>query len=920
MRTVIILLAWLSACSSTGTSRPYNGEANSDATVIVGAVRFTVLTDRLIRVERKEEQAKFEDCPTMSFLNRKLDVPPFTVTNRTDGSISIQTNSLVLEYRPTAQATRFAPNTLQVTGIRANFNFTYRYGDVDPHNLLGTIRTLDLLNVVSLNCSHHPPAAHCEYGLVSRSGYSIVNDTGNWCLTNDQNGWDHSNGNLEDFYVFGHGHDYKAALYEYTLVGGSIPLLPPFVFGVWYSRWYDYTPQDVKDIVTLYEQYSLPLDVFVLDMNWHTKNHWTGYSWDSNLYVASDALTYLKGRGLAVTLNLHDANGVQYYESQYNALCNYLGIDPSSKIPVNFTIVNQTVSEAIDDIVLHPLQDQGVDFWWIDWQQGEMGPGGSRGGKHNPTIWTAHTRTRQPTRLLEDRRTLVLARWGGLGAHRYPVHFSGDVETMSWETLAFQMYFSMTGVNVGAIWSHDIHAPSDNPELYVRFVQWSVFSGVSRAHERGYSAGDCVRANADRVCAVVEPWNVPWKFAEANFEALRLRGELLPYLYTASYHAHLTGLWFTTPMYYEWPELEGAYETAAPQPNDATKVGPQFMFGEDMWVAPITKPANKKDGLLRTRLWIPPGKWVAYAGGKVEHGSFDGFTYVDVACDLRDVPLYARAGAVIPTRPIRTGATIGLAGKSYSELLWTIYLTIDAPRSGSGTVYEDDGKTLAYARGSYSVTSMDYNILEQTDSERITIPVSIRSSAQSNVFPPRRYNTIRLVNTLPPHKVTYRAKDIPWSRFGGRGTWSYDSTDMAVVVEIPLSTTTEDIEIVVETCSSRAVDGVGFKIARARAAKAVLDEARIAPGSQTGDKESSGALLLAASMGTRLDYFAGYSQPQFKHELDTLASLLSIARREVAGLMSPVAANRGLGDNDGNDPEILRRVSKALSLLDAAIQ
>ena len=97
-----------------------------------------------------------------------------------------------------------------------------------------------------------------------------------------------------------------------------------------------------------------------------------------------------------MTLNLHDAKGVGPWETQA------LGLDSTKQVAVNFTIVNQTVMQAIDDVVLHPLQKNGVDFWWIDWPQGETGPGGSVGGKMNPTIWTAHVRSTQPTHLLED--------------------------------------------------------------------------------------------------------------------------------------------------------------------------------------------------------------------------------------------------------------------------------------------------------------------------------------------------------------------------------------------------------------------------------------------------------------------------------------------------------------------------------------
>ncbi len=87
---------------------------------------------------------------------------------------------------------------------------------------------------------------------------------------------------------------------------------------------------------------------------------------------------------------------------------------------------------------------------------------------------------------------MVLARWGGLGNHRYQVGFSGDVAELSWKNLAYQPYFSMTGTNVGyGFWSHDIEGPANDLEMYVRWVQWAAYSGVFRSHERGMSAGGC---------------------------------------------------------------------------------------------------------------------------------------------------------------------------------------------------------------------------------------------------------------------------------------------------------------------------------------------------------------------------------------------------------------------------------------------
>ena len=212
---------------------------------------------------------------------------------------------------------------------------------------------------------------------------------------------------------------------------------------------------------------------------------------------------------------------------------------------------------------------------------------------------------------------------------------------------------------------------------------------------------------------MVEPWNAPPKYAQANFEALRLRGKLIPYLYTAAYFAHKRGQWFLTPMYYNWPELAGSYDTAGPRPNPDAVYQSQYMLGNDCWVAPVVQASNLTDGLVRLNLWVPPGKWVGMIGGEVLSGSEDGMSSIEWSADLNDIPVFARAGSIIPSIPVYPGATAGLAMKSYDEVIWTIYLAKGGPLTGSGVLYEDDGiSTAYYVRDSFTVTTAVYNISE----------------------------------------------------------------------------------------------------------------------------------------------------------------------------------------------------------------
>jgi alpha-glucosidase (family GH31 glycosyl hydrolase) len=96
-----------------------------------------------------------------------------------------------------------------------------------------------------------------------------------------------------------------------------VPLLPRRNLGVWFTRWYDYDAADVRRLVGEFERRALPLDVLVLDMNWHTKDAWTGYSFDKTLFPdPAEALGWLRSKGLAVAANLHDAEGAAVAEGR----------------------------------------------------------------------------------------------------------------------------------------------------------------------------------------------------------------------------------------------------------------------------------------------------------------------------------------------------------------------------------------------------------------------------------------------------------------------------------------------------------------------------------------------------------------------------------------------------------------------------
>ena len=175
-----------------------------------------------------------------------------------------------------------------------------------------------------------------------------------------------------------------------------------------------------------------------------------------------------------------------------------------------------------------PYEKDGVDFWWIDWQQPNIPWEQAKKDGDVPDydpLW-ALNHYHFYDHASKHTVPLILSRYAGIGSHRYPVGFSGDTE-ITWRTLAYLPYFTATATNVGYTWwSHDIggHQMGEkNDELFVRHLQYGVFSPITRLH-----------------CSSVEIMTKePWVYGNGAGliaeEFLRLRHKLVPYLYTANY-------------------------------------------------------------------------------------------------------------------------------------------------------------------------------------------------------------------------------------------------------------------------------------------------------------------------------------------------------------------------------------------------
>ena len=622
-------------------------KAREEAVVKGGSYRFTVLTDSLIRMEYQAE-GRFTDGATQTVICRDFPVPKYRVTDR-DGVLEVVTEKLHLYY----DKKPFSPEGLTVQ-LKEGFHVygsNWSFGD-EIHDLKGTARTLDNVD----------GAAELEGGLVSRDGFTVLDDSHTALIAD---GWIEPRSDAcADLYFFGYGHDYLRCLKDFYRLSGRTPLLPRFAMGNWWSRYHKYSEESYLALMEEFRKRDIPFSVAVLDIDWHLTDipkeygsGWTGYTWNKRLFPNPKRfLDQLHQMGLHVTLNVHPADGVRAHEEAYLPMAKELGIEHGDKIP--FEATDRHFMEAYFKYLHHPHEALGVDFWWIDWQQGKR----SAVAGIDPLWMLNHLHFLDSGR--EGRTPLTLSRYAGVGSHRYPLGFSGDTFA-TWESLDFQPYFTATASNVGySWWSHDIGGHMGgrrDDELAVRWVQFGVFSPIMRLH-----------STANAFCGK-EPWNYGTDAELTMTEFLRLRHKMIPYLYSMNYLTHLEGKPLMQPMYYRH-DVPEAYQA----PNE-------YWFGTEMIVCPITKPADRETLLAPFDAWLPEGEFFDLFTGQLYRGG----RKLKLYRDLRSIPVLVRAGGIIPLA--------GDPASSHLENPEKIELLVFNGADGAFDLYEDAGD--AYKAG-----------------------------------------------------------------------------------------------------------------------------------------------------------------------------------------------------------------------------
>lgn len=578
-----------------------NGKANDNQIKIIDDVRITYLTDSLIRVE----SGVFTDLASQTVWFRAFDSGNMQVTKK-GKEILVETDAAIFTIK------NKKPYSVLIKATNKTEIFSKQ------NNFKGTCRTLDGVS----------GSTKLDDGLITENGAYLLDDSNTMLLDDSGHFVARSGGN--DYYAFAYGKNYRETIRAFYKISSQVPVIPRYALGVWWSRYHAYTQKEYLDLMAEFKKREIPLTVATIDMDWHWVHNirqrfgvnyggWTGYSWDTDLFPNyKDLFNKLKQDNLHITLNLHPADGVHSYENQYEAMANAVGIDPKTKKKVDFKCGSDEFWNAYFDILHKPYERDGVDFWWIDWQQGKHSD--VKGLDPLPALNHYHTLDNAE----DGRMPMILSRYAGLGSHRYPLGFSGDTY-INWETLNFQPYFTVNSANAAySWWSHDIGGHQfgyRDDDLYLRWIQFAVFSPILRLH-----------STATEVLGK-EPWKYRSEIYNNSKYFLNLRHKLIPYIFTMDHRTHNDGIALCEPMYYSYPNDVLAYA-----------VKNQYMFGTELMVSPITHPQHKELNMGSSEMYVPQGRWVDIFTGK----AYEKSGVITMFRDMDSIPVLAKEGAIIP--------------------------------------------------------------------------------------------------------------------------------------------------------------------------------------------------------------------------------------------------------------------------------
>jgi alpha-glucosidase len=382
-----------------------------------------------------------------------------------------------------------------------------------------------------------------------------------------------------------------------------------------------------------------------------------------------------------------------------------------------------------------------------------------------------------------------------------------------------------------------------DPELYLRWIQWGIFSPILRTH---------TTKNPDAERRI---WAYPEPYSDLMRDCFARRYAMQPYIYTEARKTYDTGLAFLHPLYYDWPEAPEAYAAKN-----------EYMFGDSILANPITQPVSKDSQLATTSVWLPPGDWIEWDSG----ATFRGPLTVQRSFSLGQTPLYVKAGSIIPMQP----ATTRTGEKPLDPLILTVFPLKDG-QSSQYRIYQDAGDTPGYQNGEAAWTSVHAS--SNQDGTTLNVTISPIEGSYKGMQSDRAYE-IRLPGSWPPSSVSVNGESLVYEKRKGDAGWRFDGKTLTTIVSTPRFRVGDAVTITVRTGLEMArslslLDGFAGKMTRLRESYEILN-------ANWSAAWSPDSLVGAMQTGDRVTY---YPNTAFA-ELSTLEQKLSALPALIEGM------------------------------------
>jgi alpha-glucosidase (family GH31 glycosyl hydrolase) len=232
-----------------------------------------------------------------------------------------------------------------------------------------------------------------------------------------------------------------------------------------------------------------------------------------------------------------------------------------------------------------------------------------------------------------------------------------------------------------------------------------------------------------------------------------------PYIYTESRKTYDTGVAFLRPLYYDYPDAKEAYEQKG-----------EYIFGDNMIVAPIVTPADATSHLATKSIWLPKGEWVEWFTGKLLTGPLT----VDRTFTEAQIPVYVKAGSILPQQP-----PMSYTGeKPVDPLILEVFPFSKDQHSSSYRVYEDSSMGENYQRGEYAFTNVE---VKRSRAREFSVSIAAAEGSYPKMPATRAYE-VRLWSAAEPSTVTIDGKKVAAAADASAAGWRYDKTKAQVIV------------------------------------------------------------------------------------------------------------------------------------------